>query len=400
MWLAPVLWYLLVSAAGIAALPLAFHFFPALADRGASVSRALGLLLWGYVFWLLATMGVLVNTAGGILMAFSLLLAGSYWAWRQIDQEAFRAWLQGARRTLITTEMVFAVGFVFTLLLRAMSPEVLGTEKPMELAFINAILRSPTMPPLDPWLADYAISYYYFGYVMVGMLAKLSGASGGVAFNLGTALVFGLAASVAYGLVYNLLSASNLEITARRLRSLPVLGPVFVLVLSNVEGFLEFIHRRGAFWTQAGDGSWTSAFWTWVNLNDLKLPPAGNTTPGGLRFWWWWRASRVVGDYDLAGNYREVIDEFPFFSFFLGDLHPHVLAIPFVLLALTISLNLILQPAPPPEKRVRLIGLEFLFTWQTFILGAVVFGGLGFLNLWDFPWYVGVFAGAHLLRKA
>ena len=29
----------------------------------------------------------------------------------------------------------------------------------------------------------------------------------------------------------------------------------------------------------------------------------------------------------------EVIDEFPFFSFLLGDMHPHVLALPFVLLA-------------------------------------------------------------------
>ena len=33
-------------------------------------------------------------------------------------------------------------------------------------------------------------------------------------------------------------------------------------------------------------------------------------------------------------------------------------------------------------------------------LGAVVFGGLAFLNIWDFPWYVGLFASAHLLKRA
>ena len=60
-----------------------------------------------------------------------------------------------------------------------------GTEKPMELAFINAIMRSPTFPPSDPWLSGYAISYYYFGYVLVALLAKLTALPGAVAFNLG-----------------------------------------------------------------------------------------------------------------------------------------------------------------------------------------------------------------------
>ena len=41
-----------------------------------------------------------------------------------------------------------------------------------------------------------------------------------------------------------------------------------------------------------------------------------------------------------------------------------------------------------------------IFSPQIFVLGVVIFGGLGFLNIWDFPWYVVVFAGAHLLRKA
>jgi YYY domain-containing protein len=106
----------------------------------------------------------------------------------------------------------------------------------------------------------------------------------------------------------------------------------------------------------------------------------------------------VVADYDLAGNFREVIDEFPFFSFFLGDLHPHVLVIPFVFVALSLSLNLFLRR--DEEHSFYLFGSEFLFSPWTYLLGAIVFGGLGFLNLWDFPWYVVIFAGAHTLKKA
>ncbi len=52
------LWYIVVSFVGLAIFPLAFRLLPALADRGYSLSRALGLLLWGYLFWLLASLRI------------------------------------------------------------------------------------------------------------------------------------------------------------------------------------------------------------------------------------------------------------------------------------------------------------------------------------------------------
>ncbi len=105
---------------------------------------------------------------------------------------------------ILVNEILFLVAFAGMAIIRAANPEILGTEKPMELAFINAILHSPEFPPHDPWLSGYAISYYYFGYVLVAMLAKITLVQGSIAFNLGIALVFGLSASGAFGLVYNL----------------------------------------------------------------------------------------------------------------------------------------------------------------------------------------------------
>ena len=58
-----------------------------------------------------------------------------------------------------------------------------GGEKFMEIAFLNAILNSQHFPPLDPWLSGFAISYYYFGYVMMAVLTRLSGAVSGVALT-------------------------------------------------------------------------------------------------------------------------------------------------------------------------------------------------------------------------
>ena len=397
MWLGPISWYLIVSILGVLSFPLVYSFFPAIRDRGYTISRAFGLLVWGYLFWLGSTFGVLTNSAGGYLVAIAILFGAGWWAWRRIDLEEFKSWLAENRNMILTVELLFLLGFVFLLMMRGMDPAIFGTEKPMEFAFINAFLRSETMPPLDPWLADYAISYYYFGYVMVGMLTKFSGVSSGVGFNLGLSMVFALAVIGSYGIVYNLLAAFRPG-GKKSLAALPILGPLFVLIISNMEGFLEFIHGLGAFWQQNSQGVWSSAFWQWINLEDLRNPPPGNTMIGQLRHWWWWRASRVVADYNFFGDFQEVIDEFPFFSFYLGDLHPHVLVFPFVFIALTLSLNLFFSKTEEAD-RFRLFQLEFYFSPRMFILGIFVFGALGFLNLWDFPWYVVIFAGVHLLKK-
>ncbi len=398
MWLGPISWYLIVSVLGLVSFPLVYSLFPALKDRGYTISRAFGLLGWGYGFWLLSSLGAAKNSSGGYLVAFILILSASGWAWRRTGKVQLKSWFSENGRLILTVELLFGLGFIFLLLMRGMDPAIFGTEKPMEFAFLNAFLRSDTMPPLDPWLADYAISYYYFGYVMVGMLIKFSGVSSGVGFNLGLAMVFALGVIGSYGIVYNLLAALRPE-AGKRLTTLPILGPLFVFIVSNVEGFLEFIHGLGVFWKQDSSGQWSSTFWQWVNLENLRLPPPGNTAPGELRHWWWWRASRVVADYDLFGNFQEVIDEFPFFSFYLGDLHPHVLVLPFVFIALALSLNLFLN-ASKEAKGFTLFSLEYRFSPREFWVGALVFGALGFLNLWDFPWYVVIFAGVHMLVKA
>ena len=67
------LWYLLVTVLGWLTLPLAFRLFPTLADRGFSLARALGMLVWGYAFWSLASLGIIQNDGGGLLLGLVVL---------------------------------------------------------------------------------------------------------------------------------------------------------------------------------------------------------------------------------------------------------------------------------------------------------------------------------------
>ncbi|MGQ9840933.1 MAG: DUF2298 domain-containing protein [Anaerolineae bacterium] len=427
---AVLLWWFVIQLMALAVWPLAWQLFGRLPGRGYPFAKALGLLLVSYLLWLGASLRVLPNHQGGIVTALLAVAAVSFWLGRagwQVDAGGRRPlllWLREQRGLVIATELLFLAVFVAWAALRAYNPEIAGTEKPMEFAFINGVLRSRFFPPQDPWLSGYAISYYYFGYVMLALLIRLTGVDPAVGFNLGVALWYALVMVTAFGVGYALVAlagvgrqrpgdrdqASGGGEGRGRAISFGLLAALFVGFIGNLEGVVEAGYHRGLL---------PLSFIRWLDIKQLTdTPPSGNWTGG---FWWWWRASRVIHDKDLLGNSVEVIDEFPFFSFLLGDMHPHVLALPFALLAVALALNLLLaagnrQPAHEPagaedgrratgnssgalrrlEHAARdlwrsLASLTVLGTPGIFLY-ALALGALGFLNTWDFPIYVGLAA--------
>ncbi len=419
VWLA-FRWYVAVQVFGLAVLPLCVRLFRRLPDRGYGVSKPLGLVLAGWAFWMLTTFGWTQNTAGGILVVFVLLfVAGviivqqplrgmetsatsqsSHEHLRGMETSATSLWPHA--RTILVTEIVFALAFVYWCLVRAGMPQIqtAGGEKWMEIAFLRAILRSDTFPPHDPWLSGFAISYYYFGYVIIAMVTRLASVSPSIAFNLGIATLFALTCTGAFSLVYNLLLADGRNQESQKTPSFlaALFGPLLVAVMGNLEGLLEVLHARGI---------GPAAFWAWLDIRNIDGPPPlfadGSWVPP--RFFWWWQASRVLQDYTPWGAEQEVIDEFPAFSFILGDMHPHVLTLPFVLLALTLALNLYLhiakngkQNADDAQPARNLWSLaDFPFAAWEFVVYALCLGGLGFLNTWDFPVYLFVVTAAYVL---
>lgn len=406
-----LLWYLVIGVIGLLSLPLAQYLMPSLRDKGYAFSRVLGLMLTGFIFWLLVSYRILQNDPGGILMALVLFTVISVGISKKDPISAFMAIFRQQKWYVITFELLFLTLFTLMALLRAANPDITGTEKPMELAFINAILRSTSFPPNDPWLAGYSISYYYFGYVITAMLIKLTAIPSGIGFNLMISMVFALTGVGMYGLVYNIINSEGVQKWIGKYSGsrglpksgianilLPLFGPLFTLVISNFEGVFEFLHARGIFWATAADGSLQSPFWKWLNIQELTQAPIQPFSwwpnrPGGII---WWRASRVLSDYNMSGNWLEIIDEFPFFSFLLSDLHPHVLALPFATLMLALALSILLSSE---EKGFSLWGIDIHIPPVRLAFFTILIGGMAFLNTWDWPVYLALFMGAYLVNR-
>ncbi len=385
-WGAILSWWVLTTLAGIAVYPLVFRLAGGLPSRGYAMARAAGMILIGYLFWILNILGLFRNDAGNVAFtAIILFVVGivSYATWR--DREPLIPWLRDHLGLILTTEAIFALAFFAWAVIRALKPDIIATEKPMEMAFLAATRRSATFPPNDPWMSGYAISYYHFGYIMIASLANLSGVSNGIAFNLSASLLFALTCVGAFSLGYDLVKARQSEqrVIERRARLSPFMVGLLAVVLVALMGNLATAAVEVPYQTKALPDSYFQ-FMDIKNRDprDSDCQQSGHF-PGNC-YWWWFTYSRVVYDRDLSNNPKEIITEFPQFSFILSDVHPHVLSLPFVLLALGLMLNLVL-------------GRRGLHPWELLIY-VVCIGGLIFLNSWDLV-FVGLLIGAEALRR-
>ena len=382
-----LVFYLVLQFVSVSVLPLTFRFFTQLADRGYFLNKALGVLLVSLIFWLGTSFGLLRNEIGGAWLALLLLaLVASFGVLSREGSRDLRDWLVSNYSIVLTGELLFLIVFAGWALVRSYDPGIQHTEQPMDLMFLNALWSSPTFPPRDPWLAGYAISYYYFGYWMLNTLGRLASLPPEFVYNLGQACWCGLLLLGSFGIGYNL--------WARRMHdqggdaSMPragaylcgLLSALLVAVMGNLQILLELAHSAG--WD-------IRKLATWFDVHNF--PPSAASITGDP--WWWWRSSRVIQDYTWSGQHIEVIDEFPAFSYVLGDNHPHLLAMPFVLLAVGLGLNLFLARERAPWQEgpgtVLLVWRDLLRCIPLGSHGLLLLigcsGALFFLNSWDYP---------------
>jgi YYY domain-containing protein len=237
-------------------------------------------------------------------VGLAVLVLVGWWGWRGLTEVAPKA--------LVEAELVGLGAFLLLGLLRLSAMAVTGTEKPMDLAILATLLRPGTIPPGDPWLAGHSLPYYYFGFVPWLLPAKLLGFSPDIVFNL---LVPTLAAVSAQG-------AWALARAVGGSRRTGVMAAFLVVFAGTFDG-----------WRQLFAGTPLSAL-------DL------------------WPSSRAI---------KGAITEFPLFTFHLGDLHPHLLCVPFVLVAIFLG---------------RVLATEKGRGAPAIVLGSVIYGAAAASNPW------------------
>mgnify|MGYP001404828271 FL=1 len=253
------LWISTVEAIGLITLPLCYRLLPKLRDRGYSVSKPLGILIIAYISWVLSVTHILPSIQFTIASIFITLTAISGWClWGH--RHEFLTFLSRERSSILTSQIIFFSVYLGWILYRLYDPAIGHTEQPMDHAFLNASIRSSLGPPEDPWLRGESISYYYFGYWMMGVLSEFSGTPSQISYNLALALIAAMGAMGIFGLVYNMVKSDT---NTRKLAILSGVIASFLLVVSaNLEGLLEFIRSNGM---------GHQIFWEWIEIKKKSV---------------------------------------------------------------------------------------------------------------------------------
>ena len=379
-----VVWYLVISLLGWVNYPLVRLALRGLPDKGFPLTKIAGMMLLAWIVWVAGSARVPFVPLTISAAALLLLLINAGLAWMQRDE--LRRELREKKRYFFWIELIGLILFVIFLLVRLGNPDLWhpwkGGEKPMDFSYFNAVLKSTTFPPYDPWFAGGYLNYYYYGFVVAGVPVKWLGIVPAVAYNLILPTFFSLVGLGAYSVAWNLISAGRTAPAEGEEQPAPpflvgLAGPVLLAIVGNL-GSLRMIWH-GVMRLAAPDGTvadsniFQKIGWTVGGIgrlfDGLGLPyGAGN---------WYWDPSRVY-----PGS---AITEFPAFTFLYADPHAHMFALPVTILALAWALSIALKGWEWGLEDGRGKKIHFAVT---FFLGGLAIGALKPMNTWDLPTYL------------
>jgi len=368
--LAVVVWWLFLTALGWLVFPLVRLALPGLADWGFPLARIFGLLLLAYPVWLAGSAGVPVTRWLITAVVVLLAAAGLLTAYRQ--RADLLAGLRQRWRTYAGIECLALLLFTGFLLVRLGNPDlwhvIFGGEKPMDFSYFNAVLKSTTFPPYDPWFAGGSLNYYYYGFVIVGMPVKLLGITPSVAYNLILPSLFSITALGAFSIGWNLNPRAGWRTGIFVTLALVVLGNQGAERMIW-EGWQKLAAPQDII-AAANFGQKIAFGWQgmirWMGGVDLPYPIGD----------WYWIPSRAI----IPASGGE-ITEFPLFTFLYGDPHAHMIALPITLLVIAWALSVILSRGRWKAIPSAAWGLA---------MGALFAGTLRAANSWDHPTYLAV----------
>lgn len=324
-----ILYFIVLQIFTLLGLPIGFYCFKKNRDLGYIFYRLIGLVILAYVVWLGASLKLISFTWLTLSILTSVMLFLSFIFIKKEKKILINEFCK-KKKTIFIQEMLFWLFFFLFLFIRYKNPDlwhpVMGGEKPMDFAFLNAILRSKVFPPFDPWFAGESINYYYFGQYLIAVITKITNIPSSISYNLALSFLFAQTAISFLTIVFN------------------ITGSVFLGVIGSIFGVIS--------------GNLAQIPVILKNLSS-RIPING----------WYWTATRVMPNGE--------INEFPFFTFLYADLHSHLIAIPIALLVIAVLLSLFLDR----------LEIDKTFIIKTVLL-SLLLGILRAGNSWDYPSYL------------
>lgn len=372
-------WYLLAMVLGIVAMPLTGRLFGEFDDKGWMFSKVLAVVVTGFLTWFLVAVRLLKFTSLTCIGVTLACGAGCLLLGKAQHKKGIECLPVNHLDLVYWEEILFFVFFLLWTYLAGFHPAAYGTEKFMDYGFMEAMMRSTTLPAVDLWYSEGTINYYYGGQYFAVFLTKLSGTSVELTYNLMRTFVAGLAFSLPFSLVY--------QMTRDRMGKRAAGAVGWRKYFPQITGIVAGVSVSAA-------GNMHYVVYGQVRPFLQKL------TGQEPDSYWFPDATRYIGfNPDVPDK---TIHEFPCYSFVLGDLHAHVVNIMFVLLLL----GLLYAWIKMVRKKDFVLGQpgtgEFwgkqLFMPQI-LMAAVLLGMFHWTNFWDFVIYFVVTGGVVLFTN-
>ena len=369
-------WYLLALVLGAAAMPLTGRLFRRFRDRGWMFSKVTAIAVSGFLTWFLVAVKIIKFTTMTCIVVTLVCAAASLILYCREQKAGFECIPFAHLDLVYAEELLFFAAFLLWTYFAGFHPAAYGTEKFMDYGFMEAMMRSKTLPATDLWYSQGKINYYYGGQYFAVFLTKLSGAKVELTYNLMRTFVAGLAFAMPFSLVHQMVTDRLGKTGSRWKKALPSVTGILAGISVSIAGNMHYVvYGQIIPFIQKLKGEEVSSYW---------FPDA----------------TRYIGfNPDVEDK---TIHEFPCYSFVLGDLHAHVVDIMFVLLLLGLLYAWMKKVRTTELSGESMSRREFwkkqLLMPQLLATGALL-GMFHWTNYWDFVIYFVVTCGAALFMN-
>ena len=355
-----IIWWLSLFLIGLIFLPVTEKIFSRFFDKGYLFSKIIGLVILTFILWILSSLRILPFYRISIFVLLVLAIGVIWFALKGHRQGKELLKEKKLLNAFIYEEALFFLVLILFAFYRGQMPDIHGVEKFMDFAFLNNLLRTKFMPPIDMWQAGKTANYYYYGQYLFAFLTKLTGISSKITYNLAMATLFTFGFSLTFSLTANLVYLSGKR-------------KAFLIILAGlISAFLL---------TLGGN------FHTFVYAVAFPFLKNVGLYHGEIKTYFYTDPRSYIGTNPPTND--KLITEYPSYSYILGDLHAQIIDVFFVLTFLGLLLAFLarlieeIKNKKPPDRwfsmPIEIIMMVLLLPvmWMT--------------NTWDYPIYFIVF---------